>query len=264
MDFSWIEDPEQRAKAEADYQESLKSAIDVEVAGLKNKNNELIEEKRKATESLAEYKARTEGIDLEQAKEALALLEKTKRKDLLEDGKLDEYIQAEVQTKQRDIEAQFSSQLDVAKQENLVVTEKAVKYESLYKNKIMEDRLREVAMKSGCKPEAEIIRDIVTRGKSVFSLNGEEDGIEAKNPDGSFKKTVDGDKILTPDAWMDDLKRQCPHYFPESTGTGASGGASGAGKGGGSDLDAQIKAALDDGNMALYRELRKKQGATLR
>lgn len=263
MDFSWITDPEQRAKAEADYKKSLDEAIAKEVEGLKGKNNELIEEKRRANESLAEYKARMEGIDIDKAKEALALLEKTKRKDLLQDGKLDEYIAAEVQTKQREIERQFSTQLEVALNEKDKIAQTATKYESLFKNKIIEDRLRDVAMKSGCTPHAEIIADIITRGKAVFALNQDENGIEAKNSDGSFKKSMDGDKILTPEAWMDDLKKVCPYYFPSSTGTGASGGSSSS-KGGKDDLQERINQAVADGNMELFRELRKKQGAKMK
>ncbi len=261
MNFDWIEDPEQRAKAEADYKASLEAAVEKEVGGLKDKNTTLIEEKRAVTDKLAESLALTEGLDLEQAKEALKLLEKTKRKDLLEDGKLDEYIQAEVQTKQREIESKFSTQLDVAMQENVKVTETATKYEGLFKNKIMEDNLRDVALDSGCKADPEVIRDIVNRGKSVFSLNAEENGIEAKNADGSFKKSEDGDKILTPEAWIDDLKKKCPYYFPDSQGTGASGGGNGGGGSASDDLQDQITAAATSGNMELFTELRRKQGA---
>ena len=263
MDFSWITDPEQRAKAEADYKKNLEEAVAKEVEGLKGKNNELIEEKRRANETLAEYKSRIDGVDIDKAKEALALMEKTKRKDLLQEGKLDEYIAVEVQTKQREIEKQYSTQLEVTLAEKDKIAEIATKYEQLFKNKIIEDRLRDVAMKSGCKPHAEIITDIITRGKMVFALNPNEDGIEAKNFDGSFKKSMDGDKILTPEAWMDDLKRVCPYYFPESTGTGATGGSSSA-KGGKDDLQERINKAVADGNMELFRELRKKQGAKLK
>lgn len=263
MDFSWIADPEQRAKAEADYAASVQALVAKEVEGLKNKNNELIEEKKSVAERLTTIMSQVDGLDLAKAKEAMDLLEKTKRKDLLEDGKLDEYIQAEVQTKARKIEAQFSSQLEVALQDNEKIAEKAGRYESLFKNKIIEDALRTVAMGSGCKIEPAIIEDIIYRGKRVFNLNADESGIEAKNADGSYKKTKDGDKILTPDAWAEDLKKECPHYFPPSQGTGASGGGSGK-SGGSDDLSEKIKAALDAGNMELYRELRKKQGAKLR
>jgi len=261
MDFSWITDPEQRAKTEADYKASLEAEIAKEVDGLKSKNATLIEEKRATNDKLAETLAKVDGVDLEKAKEALALLEKTKQKDLLEEGKLEEYVQAQVQTKQREIEAKFSSQLDVALQEKDAVSATANKYESLFKNKIMEDNLREVALKSGCKADAEVIRDIVVRGKQVFALTGDETGIEAKNPDGSFKKTFDGDKILTPEAWVDDLKKICPYYFPESSGTGAQGGGSGGGGGSSDDLQDQITAAAADGNMELFKKLRNKQGA---
>lgn len=263
MDFSFIEDPEERAKAEEAYKKSVEDAIAKEVNGLKDKNTTLIEEKRLVSDKLAESLALSDGLDLDQAREALKLLEKTKRKDLLEDGKLDEYIQAEVQTKQREIESKFSTQLDVAMQENVKVTETATKYEGLFKNKIMEDNLRDVALDSGCKADPEVIRDIVNRGKSVFSLNTEENGIEAKNADGSFKKSEDGEKILTPEAWIDDLKKKCPYYFPDSNGTGASGGKGGGGGGGaGDDLQDQITAAAADGNMELFTELRRKQGAS--
>jgi hypothetical protein len=206
--------------------------------------------------------AKVEGMDIDKAKEALALLEKTKQKDLLEEGKLEEYVQAQVQTKQREIESKFSTQLELALQEKDKIATVASKYEGLFKNKIMEDNLREVALKSGCKADAEVIRDIVVRGKQVFALNADETGIEAKNADGSFKKSRDGDKILTPEAWLDDLKKICPYYFPESAGTGASGGGTGGTGGkGGDDLQDQITAAAASGNFELFKKLRKKQGA---
>lgn len=263
MKFNFIEDLEQRTKAEADYKVSLEEAIATEVNGLKLKNADLITEKQAAKDSLADQIAKTEGIDIEKAREAMALLDKTKRKDLLEEGKLDEYIQVEVQNKQREIEKQYSSQLEISNQERDSITKTAVKYEGLFKNKIMEDNIREVAMKSGCKPDEEVIRDIITRGKTVFSLNGDESGIEAKNEDGSFKKSIDGDKILTPEAWIDDLKKQCPYYFPESNGTGASGESSFK-SGGSNALAEQISQALQNKDFDLYRVLRKKQGANLK
>lgn len=261
MDFSWIEDPEQRAKAEAEYKTTLEKAVGEEVAGLKSNAEKLKGEKIKIAEALEELKAKSEGVDLDKAKEALALIEQTKQKDLLEEGKLEEYVQAQVQTKQREIEAQFSSQLDIALQEKDSITQTATKYETLFKNKIMEDNLREVALKSGCKADAEVIRDIVVRGKQVFALTTDETGIEAKNADGSFKKTMDGDKILTPDAWVDDLKKICPYYFPESAGTGAAGGGGGGKTGTSDDLQDQITAAAASGDMELFTKLRRKQGA---
>jgi len=263
MDFSFIKDPEERAKAEADYKDSLEAAIATEVNGLKLKNADLITEKQAAKDSLADQIAKTEGIDIEKAREAMALVEKTKQKDLLEEGKLEEYILAKVQNKEREIKNEYASQLEVSNQERDSITETAVKYEGLFKNKIMEDNIREVAMKSGCKPDEEVIRDIVTRGKTVFSLNGDESGIEAKNEDGSFKKSLDGNKILTPEAWIDDLKKQCPYYFPESNGTGAAGESSFK-SGGGNALAEQISQALQNKDYDLYRVLRKKQGAKLK
>lgn len=267
MDFSFIEDPELRAKAEADYAESLKTAIDTEVMGLKTKNEQLILEKKTASDSLAEQMALADGIDLEAARDAMNLLEKTKRKDLLQDGKLDEYIMAEVQTKEREIQNKYQSQLEIATQERDAIAQSADKYSALYRNKIIEDSLRGVAMKSGCTPDAEIINDIISRGRGVFALDGSETNIEAKNSDGTYKKTADGDKILTPEAWMEDLKKQCPYYFPASLGTGANGGGNNSNNNNdnGEDLiQKKIAQALDAGDMKLYRALRKEQGAGFR
>lgn len=227
MDFSWIEDIEQRAKAEADYKASLEAEINAQVEGLKNKNNELLEEKKTVAEKLAQMNEKIEGVDLDRAREVLALLENNKRKDLLEKGNIDEIILAEVQTKEREIKAEFSSQLEIALQENKQVSEIATKYEGLYKKKIMDENLRREAIKSGCENTESIIQDIIMRGRQIFALNSDETNIEAKNEDGSFKKTQDGDHILTPSAWLEDLKKVCPHYFPASISTGAAGGAGG-------------------------------------
>lgn len=259
MDFSWITDPEQREKAEADYKASLEEAINAEVSGLKSNNEKLLNEKKIIAQKLEETNTSLDGVDIEKAKEMMALLEKNKKKDLFENGKLDEYVMAEVQTKEREIKAEFTSQIEIANENIDKITLVAEKYEGLYKNKIIEDAIRTVAMKSGCIANEAVIQDIIMRGKNDFNLNAEESGIEAKNPDGTMKKNINGDQLLTPDVWMDDLKKVCPHYFPASIGTNANGGSSGSRTSAVKNIDAKIVEAAKKGDMALYRELTDKK-----
>ena len=62
MEFDFIEDSELREKVENQYKDNLNTEVD----GLKRKNNELLEEKKKVTEKYKSY----EGIDLEKAQKS--------------------------------------------------------------------------------------------------------------------------------------------------------------------------------------------------
>lgn len=259
MDFSWIEDTDQRAKAEEDYKKSIQEALDKEVQGLKNKNTELLEEKRAAAEKLEEIKMKTEGLDLDKAKEIMEKFKESERENLIKNGKVEELVQAAVQNRERELEGKYQSQLETITAEKEAVSSSAQKYEKLYKNKIIEDALRTVAMQSGCHVQESVIQDIIMRGKKVFSLNSEENNIIAMKSDGSLQKTKDG-KILAPEVWAEELKEQCPHYFPASSGTGASGSGSSAGTNSSDALQRRAQKALAEGNMAEYNKIRKEQG----
>ena len=250
--FDFIPDEELRQKAEEtfnsqikeieeSFQEKIKEKLDEEVAGLKAKNEELIAEKRKIQEMLKNF----EGLDPEKAKEALQFLENNEAAQLIKEGKIDELIEKKTSA----IRSEYEKKLEELNAQLQEYSTKAETYENMYKTKMIEDSLREAAIKANVRPEA--IPDILLRGRMIFSL-AEDGTLEARNEKGRLVKTDDG-KVLTPSVWMEELKKQAPHYWPPSEGAGAHGT-----KGSESDLEAALARAAAKGDMKEYRRLRAK------
>ncbi len=249
MDFDFIIDEEQRAKAIEVYESSVaelkdkfKLQLDEEVSGLKSKNAELLDEKKKIEKKLREF----EDFDFDAATEALEFLENNKDAQLIKDGRVEELIEKKTSALRSDHEAivgELNSKLKEA-------MSRGDKYENLYRTKMVEDALREAAVKAKVRPEA--ITDILLHGRNIFSL-ADDGSIEARGDDGKLLKTED-DKVLTTTNWIESLKKTSPHYWPDSRGVGADGGGIR-----GDDLAAAIARAAESGNHAEYRRLRKKQ-----
>jgi hypothetical protein len=287
MDFSFIEDETVRTKAEADHKAELsasletvktemqadfttkmesgvKTAVDEAVKGLKDKNSELLGEKKKFQEKMKSF----EGInDPEAALEALQFIEKNEHARLLKEGKIDEVIgnstkkltdtyekkmadlEAKFEAQVADIESGGKSEIQRLQEELTKAQESATTFQSKYQVKTVEDSLRDAALAKGVRPEA--VADVLLRGNAVFSL-GDDGAVEARDADGNLLKS--GTKLMTPDLWVDDLKKSAPYFWPGSKGTGADGGAGGGG-GASGDLTEQIAKAAANNDMVTYRKL---------
>ena len=226
VDFSFIEDETTRQKAIDVYNESLTAKINEEVAGLKRKNEELLGEKKSVQQKLEEINKRYDGIDPEIARKALDKIKKDEGQRLRDEGKDDDYLKMEIQNRVAAIERDYQSKLESEEAEKKQYFEKAVLYENKFKEKIMEDKIRAAAMKSGCYSTDTVLQDICDKGKRIFQLNAHETDIEARDKEGGYAKTEDG-KILTPDIWLNELRKTHSHYFPPSEGTGAKGTSKG-------------------------------------
>jgi len=223
--------------------EGLDAKVDEAVSGLKSKNAELLDEKKKIQESLKDF----DGVDPGKAKEALLFLEGNVDAQLIRDGKIDELLDKRTSTLRSDHESAITELQKTLDESN----GKATTYEGLYKSKMIEDSLREAATTGKVRPEA--IPDILLRGRNVFSL-AEDGSVEARDADGKLAKT-EGGSVLSPSNWIDGLKKSSPHYWPGSEGVGAQGG----GAGGEGDLTAALNRAASSNNMVEYRRLRAKQ-----
>ncbi len=251
--FDYIEDPDVRQKAIESHnaeikatKESLLSDIDKKIeeatAGLKNKNKELLDEKKKIQETLKNF----ENIDPQKAKEALEFLETNAEAQMIKEGKINELIDRKTSQMKSDHETALAEILSSLEE----TSTKATTFEKLYKTKMIEDGLREAALKAKVRPEA--IDDIILRGSREFSL-ATDGTVEARDSDGKLKKTLD-DKVLTPSNWIDGLKKTSPHYWPDSQGIGARGRFSSDPN----DYAAALADAAKAGNIDAYRKLRKK------
>lgn len=256
MNFDFIEDESIRIQAQEKYKESvskLTADIDAKIeeatSGLKSKNEELLDEKKKIQQTLKNF----ENIDPEKAREALQFLDNNEDAQLIKDGKIEEVIDKRTSQLRNDHEAavaELKNALNEASQEGTT-------FKTLYQTKMIEDSLRDAAIKAKVRPEA--ITDILIRGREVFLL-AEDGSVEARDSEGKLRKTKD-EKVLTPSNWVDGLKEIAPHYWPNSEGVGASGGHVGDAD----DFQAKLSRAASTGNMKEYRRLRsiqKNKGAS--
>jgi DNA-directed RNA polymerase subunit F len=250
MDFDFIEDEEVRAKAIEAHKASMDQVmisidekIEEATSGLKQKNDELLNEKKQIQKTLKNF----ENIDPEKAREALNFLDNNDDAQMIKDGKIGELIDKRTSQMRSDHEAailELSNNFEESKST-------ASQYKGLYESKMIDDAIREAAIGAKVRPEA--ITDILLRGRSVFSLN-EKGDVESRTKDGHLRKTID-DKILTTVNWIEGLKKDAPHYWPGSDGVGANGGHLGDM----SDIDRAINQASASGNQAEFRRLRDKK-----
>jgi len=251
-DFKFIEDKAIREKVEdmhklevdeltVNLNNKAKKQVDDAVAGLKTKNSDILNEKKTLQESLKSF----EGIDPILAKDALKFHEENKDAQFMKDGKLEDLIEQKTSVLKSDHEAEMTELLG-----KFDTTSKSeVKFKSLYESKVIEDGLREAAMEAKVRGEA--LSDVILRGRTIFTLD-EKNLIEARDSEGKLAKTQEGDKVLTPKNWIEELKLTSPHYWPGSKGANAPGGSFGND----SDYDQKLADAADKGDMTAYRKLR--------
>jgi hypothetical protein len=248
MDFSFIEDETLRAQAEEAYNAEQKANaedIDAKIAeaveGLKNKNEELLGEKKTIQERLQKY---AEIKDPEEALKALKFINESEEAQMIRDGKFDELLEKRTSNMRLEHDNAITELADKLEE----ITNSKTKYKSLYQTKIMDDALRDVATKAGVRPEA--IPDVLLRANTLFSL-GSDGSVEARTSDGKLLKNEDGN-VVTPSVWMESLKESSPHYWPSSEGSGARGGNIT----GDADTTEKLAALAKKGDMQGYRKLR--------
>ncbi len=250
MDFSFIEDADQRAQAEKTYEAEMKAVtedidgkISEAVAGLKTKNDELLGEKKTIQEKLQKF---ADIKDPEEAIKALKFINESEEAQMIRDGKFDELLEKRTSTMRLEHENAVTELADKVAE----LTDGKTKYKGLYQTKIMDDALREVATKAGVRPEA--VTDVLLRAKTMFSL-GADGSVEARDANGKLLKNDDGN-VVTPSVWMEGLKEVSPHYWPSSEGSGARGGNIT----GDADTTDRLAALAKSGDMKGFRELRDK------
>lgn len=249
MDFSFITDPEQRQVAETNYakaQEEVNKTIETKIAeatfGLKTKNEELLTEKKKIQATLKDF----ENLDPAAAREALKFLEENEDAKLIKEGRISELVDKKttsLRTQHEETVTKLSQDLNENKKNASFFKEK-------YETKVISDGLRDFAVKAGVRVEA--LDDIILRGKSIFTLDPH-GNLEARGQDGKLIKTED-DKILSPDLWVEGLKKVAPHYWPASKGLDAFRGDPGT-----PEYDTALAEAASKGDMVTYRKLRDKK-----
>lgn len=250
--FDFIEDPELRQKAVDEYTKSveiskaetaklIEAEIEKATSGLKLSQQKILDEKKKLQERYSKI------ADPEAALKALALIEGNEEVRLLAEGKIDDVLQRRMSA----VTTQYEQDMEALKTKFESADMSSTKYSSMYKDVVLDTVLRRHAAEAGVVQTSMV--DLLARGKNVFKLAEDEVTLESRDANGKLIKT-DDDKVLTPQLWIESLKKTAPHFWPQSRSAGFNPGSGGA-----DDLSAAIAQAAKDQNHGLFRELREKQ-----
>lgn len=185
---------------------AIQAQIDAAVAGLKNKNAELIG-KLKDTPKMdkAEYDAL---LDLKKKVDA------NEEMKMLSEGKLEEVLNRRLEAKERDWNAQLQAR-----------DAKLNEYNEVLKNK--DERLKTVLIDSevrqayiGLDYEPTALDDIMLQARNTFVM-GEDGKVVPRDTDGVIRMGKDGRTPLTPQEWLEGLSEKKPYLRRPSTGSGA-------------------------------------------
>lgn len=229
-----INDPETKAAIE-----QIKTEVAGQFTGLKDKNEELIGEVRKAKETLKQF----EGVDIKSIKALQDRMNNDEEFKLLQEGKVDEVFNKRYERVRTEHEGKINELSETIKN----TTAERDQYRDRFVRERVSLGLRDAAQKAGVVPEA--LDDVVLRGSSAFTV--EPDGqLVARDQDGKIITDSKG-KPITPDSFVDGLRDRAPHYWRQSQGAGYTGAP-----GTKDSIEAKMLAAADAGDMKEYNRLK--------
>jgi len=190
---------------EAELAAKISDAVAVETAGLKTKRDELLDEVKSTKAKFASYKSPDEVATIQ------AQLDEARKGTGTEDAV--RLALSDAEAKHQEAVRDLTTKLDVATQAQTDATNK-------YNGSIIDTQVRAQAIKAGVLPEA--LEDVCKRAASIFVLDA--DGkLEARDASGQLLKDESGERLVTPDSYMESLQGSNSYYFGQSKGSGAPG-----------------------------------------
>lgn len=181
----------------------------------RNTNVKLSKELKKVQDTLG-------SVDIEEYQTLKQEKQKMADQELIEAGKLDELLAQRTERLRTDYETRF----DRMQREQQEAMQKAAQYEDQFNTMIVENQLKDAALKNGVRAEA--LEDVLYRGKRIWKRTegNQIAAFEGETP--AYGKK--GSNPLSVDEWFEDLQDQAPHLFKTSSGSGASGGVGSQGR----------------------------------
>lgn len=193
----------------------FQSSLDKEVAGLKTKNSELIQNSKATKQELDALKSQFEGLDIESVKGLLTRASQDEETKLIAEGKLDEVIQRRTERLRAEMDKKFNAEVEGRT--------KAEKKAKSLEGRAISDAIKSGAIEAGAEKSA--LDDFVYRGNGFWQLD--DDGNLVAMKDGEIVYGKDAKTTLTPKEWAESLRESAPHLFPHQQGAGAAGGGNG-------------------------------------
>lgn len=191
-------------------QADVDKLIAEQIAGLKNKNSELIGKEKELKTKLAEF----DGIDPQTVKAMLKNFADQEEAKLIAEGKVDEVINKRAERMKADHDKQTTKlQGDLDKANTRVAK---------FAERALNASVREVGATLNIHTSA--YDDALLRAKSMFDVDDDGNAVAREGVLGK-----DG-KPLTLKEWFEGMKETAPHWFPAPSGGGSQAGGGGGNK----------------------------------
>ncbi|AVN18915.1 hypothetical protein C6N19_13760 [Acinetobacter pittii] len=234
-----LENPEIKA--------AIQAAVDEAVKGLKDKNAELIKDKKELKDELGSLKSKVDGLDLDAIKVLLDKSNQDEESKLIAEGKIEEVIQKRTEKMREEHEKLLKAEKERA--------DKAETYANKFRQSAIQGQIVQAAVEMGALSEA--TADIAFLAQSQFSLdeNGKAVAIDAN---GEVVIGKDGSNPVTPKEWVEGLRENKPYFWPKANGSGSPGSGTSIKKW--SDYTEVERAALARENPTAFQQLLQTKG----
>lgn len=234
-----LENPEIKA--------AIQAAVDEAVKGLKDKNAELIKDKKELKDELGSLKSKVDGLDLDAIKILLDKSNQDEESKLIAEGKIEEVIQKRTEKMREEHEKLLKAEKERA--------DKAETYANKFRQSVIQGQIVQAAIEMGALSEA--TADIAFLAQSQFSLdeNGKAVAIDAN---GEVVIGKDGSNPVTPMEWVEGLRENKPYFWPKANGSGSPGSGTSIKKW--SDYTEVERAALARENPTAFQQLLQTKG----
>ena len=154
--------------------------------------------------------------------------EMKKTLDSIKDKKVfdDEGIEALIEKRIAGVRGDFEGKVKAKDKEIVDLRGQADHWSTRYRKTVLERAIRDAAEKAGVKSSAQI--DVVLRSQGMWDLDDKGRPV-AKDPTDPQHVLYgkDGTNPLSPLEWVESLKTEAPHFFGDSSGSGAPGNGTG-------------------------------------
>jgi len=198
-------------------QAAIQARLDEEVAGLKKKNDELIDKQKKAKDQLKQY----EGLDVDRLRTLQKQLENDEEMRLLSEGKVDEVVTRRVELLKKDYEQQIGNLTNIISGHETTIKGKDEKLREL----IVDGAVREAYISLDFEPAA--MDDVIRTARDIFIL-GEDGKVIPRNKEGAIIFSKDGKTPIDAKGWLETQADRKPYLKRTSKGAGAQGSKGGA------------------------------------
>lgn len=198
-------------KNSEEFKSAVRDAVDSQVSGLKQKNDDLLGTINEQKSKLKDF----DGLDAAKIRNMMTHFENNEEAQLIAEGKIDDVIQRRTDK----ISGQYTDQINQLSTSLESLTAERDNLHKQLERSVIGNKLQAEAAKSGILPEA--VEDVLMRGLGVFSLDDKNE-IVARDKDGNLRKMEDG-MLLNPERFIESLRKSNPYYWPSSQSAGGRG-----------------------------------------